>query len=117
MFSDRGSRRVYRLLRSLGPLRGSQVEGPSNRIRAQLRARHSVRSGPARWVLRPGGPLAMPGAYNALGFPLLTIMLFIPAAGGVVCWALEGERQVRIVAALTVVLEFALAMFLLGEFE
>jgi NADH-quinone oxidoreductase subunit M len=59
----------------------------------------------------------MPGAYNALGFPLLTIMLFIPAAGGVVCWALEGERQVRIVAALTVVLEFALAMFLLAEFE
>lgn len=58
----------------------------------------------------------MPGTLNALGFPLLTIILFLPAAGAIVCGSLESERLIKLVAGVTVIADFALAMFLLAEF-
>ncbi|MDQ2745512.1 MAG: NADH-quinone oxidoreductase subunit M, partial [Chloroflexota bacterium] len=45
------------------------------------------------------------------------IVLFIPAAAGVICMFLEDWRQIRLVAAIAVVLNFILAMVLLGLFE
>lgn len=54
---------------------------------------------------------------NTLHFPFLSIILFIPAAAGMVCMFLEEVRQIRIVAAVAVVLDFILAMVLLALFE
>lgn len=58
----------------------------------------------------------MPTAVNTLGFPLLTIILFLPAAAAVICMFLEDVRQIRIAASAIVVIDFILAMFLLAEF-
>lgn len=59
----------------------------------------------------------MPVTGNALGFPLLTIILFVPAAGGLICWFIEGIRVIRLVAIATVVVNFILAAILLVKFS
>ncbi|MBV9280759.1 MAG: NADH-quinone oxidoreductase subunit M, partial [Chloroflexi bacterium] len=58
----------------------------------------------------------MAATENSLGFPLLTIILFLPAAGGFVCMALDDVRSLRIVAAAVAVVDFILAMILLAKF-
>lgn len=59
----------------------------------------------------------MPVTGNALGFPLLTIILFLPAAAGVLCLAIEDVRITRVIAAGAVSIDFVLAMILLAKFE
>lgn len=59
----------------------------------------------------------MTATSNSLGFPLLSIVLFVPALGGVVCAWLEDLRTIRIVAVATVAVDFVLAMILLAKFE
>ncbi|MGH2441869.1 MAG: hypothetical protein ACRDFX_01735, partial [Chloroflexota bacterium] len=59
----------------------------------------------------------MPGAGNTLGYPLLTIILFLPLVGAAVCWLVEDLRMVKLIAMATCVIDFALAMFLLAKFE
>lgn len=57
------------------------------------------------------------GTDNALGFPLLTIILALPAAAAAVSWAVSDTRIVRIVASVAVVVDFLLAAFLFVEFK
>jgi NADH-quinone oxidoreductase subunit M len=59
----------------------------------------------------------MPGFGNALGFPLLTVILFLPAAAASVCMFLEDDRAVRVLATAAVIADFVLAMVLLAKFE
>jgi NADH-quinone oxidoreductase subunit M len=59
----------------------------------------------------------IPVATNSLGFPLLTIMLLVPAAGAVLCMSLDDERQIKVVAPATAIVDFAIAVFMLAEFE
>jgi len=60
----------------------------------------------------------MPDAVNSVGFPLLTIILFFPAAVGLaVLMVLEDVRTIRIVSAATAIIEFLLAAVLLAKFD
>jgi NADH-quinone oxidoreductase subunit M len=59
----------------------------------------------------------MPGATNALGFPLLTIILALPAAAAILSTLLEDDRMARLLAIGATVVDFALAMILLAKFE
>jgi NADH-quinone oxidoreductase subunit M len=59
----------------------------------------------------------IPGAGNSLGFPLLSIILFVPAAGAVVCMMLDDERQIKLLAPAIAVLDLVLAAVLLAKFE
>lgn len=59
----------------------------------------------------------MPTTANELGFPFLTIMLFLPAAGGLVCMLLEDVRQIRIVATAVALADLLLAAILLVKFQ
>jgi NADH-quinone oxidoreductase subunit M len=59
----------------------------------------------------------MPDTTNAFGLPLLTIILFLPSAGAVLCWSATNVRMVRMIGTATVVIDFLLAMFLLARFE
>jgi NADH-quinone oxidoreductase subunit M len=59
----------------------------------------------------------IPGASNSLGFPLLTIILFVPAAGAVLCISLDDERQIKLVALVTATLDLILAAIMLAKFE
>jgi NADH-quinone oxidoreductase subunit M len=59
----------------------------------------------------------MPGTGNALGFPLLTIILFLPAAAGLICLAIEDVRAVKVAAVIAVAVDFVLSMFVLAKFE
>lgn len=60
----------------------------------------------------------MPTVTNALGFPLLTIVLFLPAAvGTVIAGFMNDQRRIKIAAAGSVVINFVLAMIVLGKFE
>jgi len=54
---------------------------------------------------------------NALGFPLLTIILFLPAAGAVGLSLLSDDRQARWVASAVVVLDLVLSLALVVAFK
>lgn len=56
-------------------------------------------------------------AYNSVGYPLLTIVLFLPAAAALLCMFLENERQIKAVATGAVLLDFVLSVVLLIKFE
>lgn len=59
----------------------------------------------------------VPTTTNALHFPLLSIILFLPGVVGVLlALFIEGVRPVRLIAAVTVVIDFLLAMFLIVRF-
>lgn len=60
----------------------------------------------------------MPSTTNVLGgFPIVTIIVFLPAVGALVCAMLEDVRQIRLTATATVVIDFILAMFMLARFS
>lgn len=59
----------------------------------------------------------MPVTQNEVGLPLLTIILVLPAAGGVLSWAIDDTRIVRMIATATVLLEFLLTAYLLVRFK
>ena len=59
----------------------------------------------------------MPTSGNSLGFPLLSIVLFLPLAGAIICSFLEDVRQIRLVASAAVVIDFILAAALGVKFE
>jgi len=59
----------------------------------------------------------MPTDTNTLGFPLLTVILAVPALGGLLCMWLDEIVQIRWVAGATAVLDFLLAIGLLAKFQ
>jgi NADH-quinone oxidoreductase subunit M len=59
----------------------------------------------------------MATASNSLGFPLVSIILWLPVLAGLACWLINDARQVRIIAVAVAVIDFLLALFLLVKFE
>ncbi|GAC1402786.1 MAG: NADH-quinone oxidoreductase subunit M [Chloroflexota bacterium] len=59
----------------------------------------------------------MPAAYNSIGLPLLSIILFLPAVAASICMFLNDDRHVKIVSTITVIVDFALSLVLLAKFE
>ena len=59
----------------------------------------------------------MPASGNEIGFPLLTVIVFLPLVGAVVCSLLEAAAQIRMTAAVTVAVDFVLAAALLLKFK
>jgi NADH-quinone oxidoreductase subunit M len=57
------------------------------------------------------------GASNALGYPLLTVILALPAVVGAVCWAIDNTPATRILASVAAVVDFVLAAYLFVEFK
>lgn len=54
---------------------------------------------------------------NALGLPLLTIILAVPLAGALACSWFEDVRAIRLTATVATLLDLALALLLLFEFH
>jgi NADH-quinone oxidoreductase subunit M len=59
----------------------------------------------------------IPAAANSLHFPLLSIIIFLPALAGIICMLIEDVSWIRSVAVAAAVADFLLAMVLLARFE
>lgn len=59
----------------------------------------------------------MLGTSNTLGMPLLTVILFLPAAAAVIAMVVEDDHLVRLIATAAVAVDFVLALALLAVFE
>ena len=71
------------------------------------------RDGALRRLRRQGG-----GSMNQLGFPLLSIIIFLPFAGALIALLLRGNRKtIQILALVVTLADFVLACVLLGLFE
>ncbi|HLJ65761.1 MAG TPA: NADH-quinone oxidoreductase subunit M [Chloroflexota bacterium] len=55
----------------------------------------------------------MPITGNAIGIPLLTIILGLPAAAAVLCMFVDDERAIRLIAVIAAVADFVLAAIML----
>jgi hypothetical protein len=55
---------------------------------------------------------------NALGIPLLSLVLFLPGiVAGLIALGLGTDAQARVASSVTVVVNLILALFLLAKFE
>lgn len=59
----------------------------------------------------------MPAATNTLGYPILSVILFLPVLAGLACWVITDTRVARFIAVATGLIDLILALYLLVRFE
>ncbi|MFQ5780361.1 MAG: NuoM family protein, partial [Nitrospiria bacterium] len=56
-------------------------------------------------------------ASDQIGFPILTLVIFLPLAGAVALWMLRDEKMMKQLTLITVCANFLLSLFLLFKFQ